>query len=71
MSELKIKMIENKSYAEITTDAGYCFYDVLQKEKIYMTKLITPNTNSTELKNRYILVAGDANILNQQKENEE
>lgn len=69
MVKLNIEILSNKSI--ITAPNGYCFYDTLQKERMYITKLITPTININELEKRYIVIEGDANILNAELQQED
>ena len=65
MEHIKIE-IKGKftKYAELIAEQGYCFYDVDDEEKQYMTYTATPITDIEELKRKYIAVIGDADYLN-------
>lgn len=74
MEHIKIEFKGNiHRYAELTADYGYCFYDVDDEERNYMTYIATPITNEFDLARKYIVVQGDAEKLNEelQKEIEE
>ena len=53
-------------YTEITSQAGYCFYDVDEAERSYLTSILTPITDEAELERKYIVVKGDAEKLNEE-----
>lgn len=71
MEHIKI-IIKGKiyKYAELTADYGYCFYDADDEYKSYMTSISTPITNEVELARKYIVVQGDADMLNAELEKE-
>ena len=69
MEHIKIE-IKGKftKYAELTADYGYCFYDVDDEERYYMTSIATPITDIEELKRKYVVIYGDAEKLNEELE---
>lgn len=60
-------------YTKLTSENGYCFYDVDEKERNYLTCIFTPITDEAELERKFNVVQGDADKLNEelQKEREE
>lgn len=65
MEYIKIIIKGNiNKYAELTAEVGYCFYDVDDEQRYYMTSISTPITDMTELTRKYIVVQGDADKLN-------
>lgn len=60
-------------YTELKSMQGYCFYDVDDEQRQYMTSILTPITDEIELERKYIVVQGNAEYLNEelQKENSE
>ena len=42
------------NYTELTSLQGYCFYDVDDEQRQYMTSILTPITNEAELERKYI-----------------
>lgn len=66
MEHIKIE-IKGKftKYAELTAETGYCFYDVDDEQRYYMTSIATPITDIEELKRKYVVIYGDAEKLNQ------
>lgn len=54
------------NYTELTSLQGYCFYDVDNTERQYITSVLTPITNEAELARKYIAVYGDADKLNEE-----
>lgn len=69
MEHIKIE-IKGKftKYAELIAEQGYCFYDVDDEERQYMTYTATPITDIEELKRKYVVIYGDADRLNQKIE---
>lgn len=53
-------------YAELTAENGYCVYDVdaILEERYYTTNISTPILDETELARKYVVVQGDADVLN-------
>jgi hypothetical protein len=49
---------------------GYCFYDVDDEQRQYMTSISTPIMDEIELARKYIVVQGDAEKLNEELEKE-
>lgn len=71
MEHIKIEIKGNiHKYAELTTDYGYCFYDVDEERRYYMTYIATPITDETELARKYVVVFGNAEKLNEEIERE-
>ena len=72
MLGIKTEIIQGKTinYAQLTALSGYCFYDTdaTEEEKAYMTKLTTPITDINELERKYVVVQGNADLLNQELE---
>ena len=71
MLGIKTEIIQGKTinYAQLTALSGYCFYDIdAIEEKAYMTKLTTPITDINELERKYVVVQGNADLLNQELE---
>lgn len=70
--ELIINIINGKfrTYAEVRSPQGYCFYDVDETEKNYAEFIITPITDREELKKKFVLVEGGADKLNEELQNE-
>lgn len=60
-------------YTELVAEQGYCFYDVNEEERNYLTRAFTPITDDAELEKIYVVVFGDADKLNEElaKEREE
>ena len=71
MEHIKIE-IKGKftKYAELTAHCGYCFYDIDEEQRQYMTSIATPILDETELARKYIVVQGNAEKLNEQLEKE-
>ena len=71
MEHIKIEFKGNiHRYAELTANYGYCFYDVDDEQKYYMTSISTPIFDITELARKYVVVFGDAEKLNEELEAE-
>lgn len=58
------------NYSELTSLQGYCFYDVDDEQRQYMTSILTPITDETELERKYAVVFGDADKLNEELQKE-
>lgn len=58
------------NYTELTSLQGYCFYDVDDTERQYMTNILTPITDEAELERKYVVVFGDADKLNEELQKE-
>ena len=58
------------NYIELTAEQGYCFYDVDDEERNYMTKLATPIMDEVELERKFKVVYGDADKLNEDLQKE-
>ena len=69
---IEIKGRFNK-YAILTAEQGYCFYEVNEEQRSYLTQIFTPVVDIDELEKTYIVVQGYADVLNEQlnKEREE
>jgi formylmethanofuran dehydrogenase subunit C len=71
MEHIKIEIKGNiNKYAELTVENGYCFYDVDEQERQYITSISTPILDINELARKYIVVKGNAEKLNKQLEEE-
>lgn len=57
-------------YTELTSLQGYCFYDVDDEQRQYMTSILTPITNEAELERKYVVVMGNADVLNEELQKE-
>lgn len=69
MEHIKIEILGKfTKYAELTAEQGYCFYDIDDEQRYYMISIATPITDIEELKRKYIVVQGDADELNEEKE---
>ena len=70
--ELIIKTINGKfrTYVEVRSPLGYCFYDVDAEERNYLEYIATPILNEEELKRKFVLVEGNADALNEQLQQE-
>ena len=53
-------------YALLTAEQGYCFYDINEEERNYVTQLFTPVVDEAELEKTYVVVQGYADVLNEQ-----
>jgi hypothetical protein len=62
------KEIQGKfnKYTKLTSESGYCFYDVDEEQRQYMTSILTPITDEAELQRKYVVVYGDADKLNEE-----
>lgn len=58
------------NYTELKSLQGYCFYDVDDENKQYMTSILTPITDDAELERKYVVVFGDADKLNKELQEE-
>ena len=70
--ELDIKFINGKfrTYAEVCSPLGYCFYDVDSEERNYIEKIFTPILDKQELERKFVLVEGNADVLNEELQKE-
>lgn len=67
MEHIKIEIKGNiYKYVELTAEKGYCFYDVDDEERYYMTSISSPILDYAELSRKYVVVSGNADILNEQ-----
>lgn len=57
-------------YAELQAEQGYCFYDIDETDRQYLTLVSTPILNDTELARKFVVVQGDAEKLNEELQNE-
>ena len=66
--ELIINIINGKfrTYSEVRSPQGYCFYDADETERDYTEFIITPITDRDELKRKFVLVEGSSDELNEQ-----
>lgn len=69
--ELIIKHITGKTinYSEVTAPVGYCFYDKDEENRSYMERIFTPMTDEVALREKYVLVEGSAEKLNEEVAN--
>lgn len=58
------------NYTKLTSLQGYCFYDVDDEQRQYMTSILTPITDEAELERKYAVVFGDADKLNEELQKE-
>ena len=67
---IKMQVIVGKftTYSELIADDGYCFYDKdeSENERQYHTNLKTPIRDVLVLKDKYIPVLGNADVLNEE-----
>ena len=67
---IKMQVIVGKfmTYTQLIADDGYCFYDKdePESERQYHIDLKTPIRDVLILKDKYIAVFGDADVLNQE-----
>ena len=71
MEHIKIEFKGNiHRYAELTADYGYCFYDVDDEQRQYMTYIATPILDETELIRKFVVVQGDAEKMNEELQKE-
>lgn len=67
---IKLQVIVGKfmTYSELLADDGYCFYDKdePETERQYHRDLKTPIRDVLILKDKYVAVLGDADVLNQE-----
>ena len=67
---IKVQVIVGKfmTYSELLADDGYCFYDKdeTENERQYHTSIKTPENDVLVLKDKYISVLGNADVLNQE-----
>jgi hypothetical protein len=55
-----------KTYVEVRSPQGYCFYDVDTTERNYIEYIATPITDKAELERKFVLVEGNAEELNEE-----
>ena len=67
---IKMQVIVGKfiTYTGLIADDGYCFYDKdeAENERQYHTDLKTPEKDVLVLRDKYIAVLGNADVLNQE-----
>ena len=67
---IKMQVVIGKfmTYSELVADDGYCFYDKdeAENERQYHTDLKTPEKDVLKLKEKYVAVLGNADVLNQE-----
>lgn len=67
MEHIKIEIKGNiYKYSYLVADYGYCFYDVDEESKQYITSISTPILDLEALKKKYIVIFGNADYLNEQ-----
>ena len=66
--ELIINFVNGKfrTYAEVRSSQGYCFYDIDEQDRSYTNYIATPILNEEELKRKFVLVEGNADELNEE-----
>lgn len=57
-------------YAQLTAEQGYCFYDLDEEQRYYLTSIATPILDESELQRKFVAVLGYADVLNKQLEKE-
>lgn len=64
--ELIIKQINGRfnNYTEVYAPKGYCFYDKDNEDMNYLTSITTPIMDTGTLKSKFVLVEGNADLLN-------
>ena len=57
-----------RNYSVLKAIAGYCFYDVdaSETDRQYLTYIATHILNEDELKRKFVVVQGDAEMLNEE-----
>lgn len=72
--ELIIKKVQGRfiEYSDVTIADGYCFYDKdgSEESRSYMNRISTPLVDEVEIREKYIVVEGNAEDLNKQLEEE-
>jgi hypothetical protein len=69
MEHVEIELLGKfTKYAVLVAEQGYCFYDVDDEQRYYMTKITTPITDIEELKRKYVVIYGNAEKLNEENE---
>lgn len=67
---IKMQVIVGKfiTYTQLIADDGYCFYDkdANETDLQYHTNLKTPENDVLKLKEKYVAVLGNADVLNQE-----
>ena len=67
---IKMQVIVGKfmTYNELIADNGYCFYDkdVNENERQYYTSIKTPEKDVLVLKDKYVAILGNADVLNEE-----
>lgn len=71
MEHIKIEIRGNiHKYSYLEAEQGYCFYDIDDEQRQYMTSISTPIIDETELARKYVVVIGDADYLNMELQKE-
>ena len=69
MGNIKVEIIGKfNKYSKLTAEPGYCFYNINEEERIYLTQIFTPVTDINILKETYISIIGNADELNKELE---
>jgi alpha-galactosidase/6-phospho-beta-glucosidase family protein len=72
MEHIKIEIKGNiNKYSYLEAEQGFCFYDIDEEKKQYITSISTPILDETELTRKYIVVFGNAEKLNKEIEEKE
>lgn len=53
-----------RDYSEVISPYGYCFYDKDEENVNYITKITTPIIDEQVIRNKFVLVQGNADDLN-------
>ena len=65
---IKMQIVVGKfiTYSELLANDGYCFYDknTSEDERQYYTSIKTPEKDVLVLKDQYVAVLGNADVLN-------
>ena len=57
-----------RTYTEVRSPQGYCFYDVDEEVRNYIEYIATPIVDEKELERKFVLVEGNAEELNEELE---
>lgn len=70
--ELIIKKIYGKTitYSDVYAPCGYCFYDKDEEHRSYMERVTSPIIDEQLLREKYIIVQGNAEKLNEELTND-
>lgn len=67
MEHINIEIKGNiHKYSYLEAEQGYCFYDVDDEVRNYMTSISTSILDETELARKYVVIQGDAEKLNEE-----